>query len=456
MRRLAVSSLLLGLYVATMPTTASAGNGSNYVHLLNGIDYFFLTAPTGGSTRGIWRCFPEDMLRAPTRVTDPANPEFGNYAAKLCTVHMSATGSAGGSWFFPTIAISTNAGGCKFTQSAGTALNFGLASTGFGSVVVGPLNGNPAGVALQVVVIGTSITNPAATGTIVQVALNLNQLPGSPSTIPVPDGESMTLWLQESPLQIGPGSRMYWAGSLSERNLCSGYSFLLSAGLPIAFNPAWEWSAGVGTIDASMSATVSCAGACATGTFDQGSGTRTISITGTGINPATTTAGNSLGFAHYDENNAFGGSPKLVILNLAGFTANGAPTCTASGANFVSNPAGGPGGPPLSGLLNQPRSVARIDVVATCLLTGGFWTAATTHSGVAGGINIPWFPAIGPISGASGVTGGFQIPVPALPVLVGKQLYASGLSLNATGTAIAPLANNGHSHTNGFGMLFFP
>ena len=69
--------------------------------------------------------------------------------------------------------------------------------------------------------------------------------------------------------------------------------------------------------------------------------------------------------------------------------------------------AGGPCGPLLSAEANEPRSVARIDM-------------------------------------------------PPLATRIGVELFYSAVSRNATGTAIAPLANQGHSHTNGNSFLIFP
>lgn len=468
--RMAVAALAMSVGFGSM---AEAGNGSNYIHLINGVDYFFLGAPTNGNLQGIWRCFPGENLIAPTRVTDVNNPEVGNYAAKVCAIHMVVNGSGFGPLRFPTISISTSDGKCHFTQSGGTALNFGLASTVFGPVVVGPLSGNGAAatnLALQIVVGGASLTNPASQPNfLIQLALNLTALVGSPSTIPVPDGDSMTLWLQENDQQTGPGNRMYWAGSLNERNICSGYSFLLSGNgtIGIGFNQAWEWTAAVGTLDAAMTAFITATGTGASGLdphagtgfaqpYDPGTGTNQISITGTTPFPATTTAGEILGFAHYDESNVFGGSGKLVIMNLMGLDTTGLGGCNDRAPTFFNFPTGGPGGPPLSALGNQPRSVAQIDAVASALLSNPVYILATNHLGVPGGNSGPFFPTAGPISGSTGNTGGFALPLPPLATLVGVKVYTSGLSLNGSGTAIAPLANNGHSHTNGTAHLFHP
>jgi len=305
-------------------------------------------------------------------------------------------------------------------------------------------------------------------GTIIQTLLDLTAF-GSPSAIPVPDGESLTLW-HAAPNNQVPGGNHYWTGSFSERNLCSGYSFLLSGGslsalTSIGFNPAWEWSTGIGTIDATMTNIVSVGASgssshsASTQPFDQGTGSMTVSVTGTGLFSATTSSGEILGFNSYDESNAFGGSSRLVFTNLWGFTSDGSTHCL-SGAN--PNPAavtlgtGGPGGPMLSSLGNQPRVVAKLDTLALSLAANPIWTAATIHTTSAGGSNIPWFPAAAGISGSTGNGSGFAIPVPPLPSLVGITLFSSSVGLNASGTAIAALANNGHSHSNGTAATFFP
>ena len=450
---------------------AFAGNSSNYIHLLNGVDYFFLQPPTQGALRGIWRCFPGQDLVAPTLVTDPASPAIGTYAAKVSAIHMTLNSSAGYLFFFPTLSISTSDGACHFLQSSGS-LNFGLVSTSGGPVVAGPLSdhGVPSSnLALQLVLQGTTFQNPSTGPNILaQFALTIDPIAGLPSTIPIPEGDSMTLWVAESTRQTGQGNRMYWTGSLDERNLCSGYSFMLSGNgnTALAFHSAWEWSMGIGTLDATMTPIITSTGGGPTslnahaGTsfsqpFDQGSGVRTVSLTGSTPFPATSTHGEFLGFAHYDENNAFGGSDKLIVLNLWGFDATGVASCSPS-PTFTRLPTGGPGGPALSLQQNAPRVSARIDALVWTLLANSAWIASTTHRGMNGGSNVPWFPAGAGVSGSTGNTGGSVCPLPTTATLVGVELYMSGVSINAAGTAIEPLANSGHSHTNGGSLRFFP
>jgi hypothetical protein len=464
---------------------AEAGNGSNYIHMLNGIDYFFGIAPYSGAPglQGIWRCFPSDMLHSPTRVTDPGSPEAGNYASKICAVHQSTNASPFIAVTFPNITLSTSDGKCHFLASGGTALNFGLATgTGNGFAVIGPLTGQ--GTAATVsgawAIANVGFTNPfSAPNIIIQTILNLVGLFGSPSAVPVPDGEALTLWHADMNTQAA-GNNNYWTGSFDERNLCSGYSFLLSGGslasvVGIGFNPAWEWSTGVGTVDATMTNVVAVGAsgggpsglnAHASSTafaspFDQGTGAMTVSVSGAGLFGATTSGsgGDILGYNSYDESNAFGGAGRLVFANLWRLTLDGSPNCTNSpvaNPNELTTPTGGPGGPALSPLGTNPRSVAQLDTLALTLAANPLWTGATIHTTTAGGSNIPWFPAAAGISGSTGNGSGFMIPVPPLPTLVGITLFSSSVGLNASSTAIAALANNGHSHSNGSALTFFP
>lgn len=471
-------ALLVLASSAALGSRAEAGNGSNYIHMLNGIDYFFGLAPYTGPAglQGIWRCFPSDMLHSPTRVTDPMSPSAGAYASKICSVHQSTSASPGFTVVFPNITLSTSDGKCHFLRSGGAALNYGLATgTGNGIAVVGPLSsqGTASTISGAWSIANVGFTNPFTTpGMIIQSVLQLTGVFGTLSAIPVPDGDSLTLWHASPNNQTPGGGTHYWTGSFSERNLCSGNSYLLSGGSLSAltasgFNPAWEWSTGIGTLDATMTNIVSV-GASGTGShagpgftqpFDAGSGTRTVSVTGTGLFAATTSVGEVLGFNSYDENNVFGGSARLVFTNLWKFTSNGGPNCTDAATpnpNEVVAPTGGPGGPQLSALGNQPRVVAQLDTLALALAANPIWTAATIHTTSAGGSNLPWFPAPAGISGSTGNGTGFAIPVPPLASLVGVTLFSSSVGLNAAGTAIATLANNGHSHSNGTAATFFP
>ncbi|MFG0315881.1 MAG: hypothetical protein ACF8XB_01310, partial [Planctomycetota bacterium JB042] len=286
-------TLASALFAAALAApSSSAGNGSNYVHLTNGLDYFFGKTPPAGKFTGIWRCFPADMLHAPTIAL--TGPQAGTYATKVCAVHFCVTGSAWSTLAFPTIALSSSTGKCRFLTSAG-GTNFGVFSVaGFGSIVAGPLSGNagPAPVNLLGGVAGATIFNPSS-AVFAFIAVDFLLISGQ--TIDVPTGESLVLWVQDDPNQFGPGTMQYWTGSFDERNLCSGYSFLLSGtGAALAYQAPFEWALGFGTRDATLSTAISSLGGGPSSLnahdaiqgfspgFDAGSGTRTISITGTG------------------------------------------------------------------------------------------------------------------------------------------------------------------------------
>lgn len=488
-RRLLAPFLPLSLALA-VTADAEAANGSNYIHLINGIDYFFSTSAYTGAPglRGAWRCFPSEVLHSPTLVTDPANPAFGTYASKVCAVHFNEVTSAGSTMTFPNLTLSTSDGRCHLLRSAGTGWNFGLASTGAatGFAVVGPLSGHgaPATISGTWTIPNITVVNVSgAPNIILSLTFLLDGSFGGLSSVPVPDGDGLTLWLADATNQTGPGLRHYFTGSFDERNLCSGYSFLLSGGslgavTSFGFSPAWEFAMGIGTIDATMTniVTVGASGAGPSGLnahtsttafaqpFDQGSGALTVSVTGTTPFAFTSSTSEFLGFATYDENNVFGGSDRIVMTDIWRYTADGSTHCVNGAAQnpaLVTLPTGGPGGPVLSTLGNQPRSVARCDTLAMALLANPATLNAMRHGTTPGGLNVPWFPAAAGslglgISGSTGNNGGAVIPIPPLPALVGIQLFSSSLALNASGTAIAKLANDGHSHSNGSALTFFP
>jgi hypothetical protein len=204
--RFAVAALALSA-VLVSAQKAEAANGSNYLHLMNGVDYFYGKTPTAGAYAGIWKCFPSEMLHSPTLVVDPASPLVGTYSTKVVTMHFTVTASAGNLINFPTVALTSAVGTCDFLTSAGT-LNYGLFSVaGFGTIVGGPLNGGTGIVNLLAGVANVQITNPfTSPGTIVQLALNLSALFGIPSTIAVPEGESLVYRVQDDPNQFGAGT----------------------------------------------------------------------------------------------------------------------------------------------------------------------------------------------------------------------------------------------------------
>jgi hypothetical protein len=460
---------------------AQAANGSNYIHLMNGVDYFILTASPPIGLQGIWRCFPGDMLCSPTLDISAGSPTFGTYATKIDAIHITVTGSPGSILAFPTIALTSSAGKCNILTSAGT-VNYGLFSVvGFGTIIGGPLTGNagPVPVTLNLGVAGAAIANPAgAPNIIVQLALILVGALGQPyvgiAASADPDGagpltptgsNSVTLWTQQDTVG-GPGLAQYWTTSADEKNLCSNYSWLLSAGFAFLVPSTWEWSIGLGTLDATLAMTVSSNGPGPSGLnahdavqgftpgFDQGVGSRTISITNSGVGTET------LGMAVYDMNNIYGGAFRLGVANIMGLnTPVGTPTCDSRAPTFVVLPLGGAGGPVLAGaILEKPRSVGKIDTLATALLANGVWIASTNHSTAPGSMNIPWFPAVAGISGsnATGSNGGFVIPIPPFPTLPGIQLLFWNWAVDGTNTFLDHGGNGGHSLTNGYPSQFFP
>ncbi len=467
MRQTRILAIALAAASASiLGSRAEGGNGSNYLHLINGIDYFFGKTPPAGNLVGVWRCFPSSMLHAPTLDLDPANTlTYGTYATRLCALHLSVTGSSGSVIAFPTIALSSSTGTCRFLTSAG-AVNFGLFSvSGFGQFVAGPLTGNggpvPA-VNLLTGIAGLSIVNPAVSSIILQLRIDLVGILGQP--IAVPQGESLVLWIQDDPNAFGAGTMQYWTGSLDERNLCSSHSFLYSgsSGLSFTFVPAFEWSIGLGTLDATLTTVIRSAGAGPSSLnahdafwgfnpgFDQGSGSRTISITGG------TLGSEFLGFAVYDEASA-SGSPRLATANCGGLDLAG-PTCSDRSATFQAL-GGGPGGPVLSTAIPEmPRSVGVIDSCTNALLASAIWIASTNVSTAQGAMNLPWFPVAAGTSGsnASGLSGGFVLPIPPLGILVGAQLWFWSWPVDPTNSYLDVNVNNGHSNTNTYDVLFFP
>jgi hypothetical protein len=468
--RLAVAGLALSAVMFTAPQ-ATAGNGSNYVHLTNGLDYFFGKTPPAGNLVGIWRCFPSEMLHSPTLSLTGTLP--GTYSTKVCAVHINVTASPGSTIAFPTIALSSSLGNCDFITSAG-GLNFGLFSvSGFGTIIAGPLTSNagPATVNLLAGVAGAALPSPsAAPNVIVLITLNLAGVFGQ--TIDVPENESLVLWVQDDPNQFGTGTMQYWTGSFDERNLCSGYSFLFSGGTftAFAFVPSFEWAIGFGTQDATLTTAINSLGAGPsslnahdalngfTPGFDAGTGSRTISITGTGgTGIGSASIGSEfIGFNIYDEN---GASNRLGVLNAWGFSTAGATCNNRASSTFIKLPTGGPGGGVVLGAIpEKPRSVGQFDVLANALLANGIWIASTNHATAAGANNLPYFPAaaINGGSNAGGNVGGFPIPIPPFPTLPGIELFAWNFNVNPGNTFLDYGAAGGHKNTNGYSMLFFP
>lgn len=462
LRSLAFAALALG-----STPLAAAGNGSNYLHLMNGIDYFFGKTPPAGSLTGIWRCFPSEMLHAPTKAVGPfaTTGTLGTYATKVQFIHVEVTVAAGSTIDFPTISLSSSPGDCRFLTSGG-ALNYSLASvTGFGSIVVGPENapgGAPPNLLAAVQVLGVPAV--AGAGVILHLAISLDPT-FSVSAITIPEHESLVLWVQDDPNQFGAADAQYWVGSFDERTLCSGHSFLWSgSSAAIHQLPQLEWAIGLGTLDATLTATMRAAGSGPSGLnaqaglavpFDQGSGTRSISITGT--SPPNSTAGESLGFAHYDDSHPLSTGPKLVIGSVFGVSVGTPPQahCHYGSGEVELHPIAG--GPVLSTAIPQePRIPLALDAASYGLLGSHAWLTATRHGTAAGAINIPWFPSPAGGSGATGTTGGAPIPIVPRPALIGVHMGFCAMQTNAAGTAVARTLKAGHSHSNTYDVLFQP
>lgn len=462
---LAAAALAFGL----CGSNASAANGSNYVHLMNGLDYFILFAnPTPLAGNGFFRCFTHEILHAPTKVVNGADANFGTYATKITALHWGNTGSVGFTFNWPLISISSGQGDCRLIDPTTGNVNFGLFTpapcAAFGGAgyfpPAGPLN-SAGPLSNELDICGAALVNPAgAPNIIVQIFITIAALTGgNPSTITVPEGDNVVEFLGDNNLQVGPGTRQYPLVSANEKNLCSTVSTLLTTGATAVFKiPAnWEWDVGFGVLDATNDPTVSAnpinpAGLDAQNAFgiDAGQGGRTLSITNSGA------GGETMGFLTYDENNAAGGTARLVLANVYRVSH----TCLPGSGITLGT--GGPGGPVLSNIIPQmPRASTKIDFLTIALLNSGAWFALTGHNTQPGGVNIPWFPA--PTtgdSGAEGATGGVPIPVPPFPTLPGVALDTSSLNLSgplgSPGQHIAKTANNGHSHSCSADITFFP
>lgn len=461
MNRRCFAALVIALStVLVSAQRTEAANGSNYLHLINGLDYFFGKTAPAGKFRGIFRCFPSEMLHSPTLVVEPTNPLAGTYATKIVALHFTVFAAPSKLITFPTVALTSAVGTCGFLTSSG-ALNFGFLSvSGFGRIMGGPLDGGTGIVNFLGGVQNIQVLWPGHTNAIVQIGLNLTALHGSPSTIAVPEGESLVYWVQDDPNQFFPGLRQYWTGSVDEQFLCSlSHSFMLStSGTVLSFQPWSEFSIGLGTLDASMTPVITSLGPGISGLnahdgslgfspgFDQGSGTLTISATGF------TGGGEFLGFAIYDENNQYGGSSRLAIANLPGTSG----TC----AGYIPSPwPSGFGGSVLSSIIPQsPRSVGVFDPLTALLLNNAIWVMSTNHNTAPGSMNIPWFPAAADISGsnATGINGGFVIPLPNCTALPGLVVNWWNWPTDPTNNFVDSAASGGHSNTNSYQTLFFP
>jgi hypothetical protein len=482
--RLAAVATALGL----LGSSAMAGNGSNFWHYQNGLDYYFFYAapPLPGSA--VARCFPGAINHAPTKVVAATDPNVGTYASKIETLwfNIVAGGGFGGTPIqMPYVCLWSNSGSCHVVTAGG--VNWGL-FTGIGAgmpVLGGPLNGG--GLILHAA-FAVVFPNSFPLGFINTLRFDfVSGGPGLPSAATIPEGNTVALTSADAPAQ-GPGAGQYWTGSVDDRKVCTavGNSMLLvntgggfaigqpfiAAGVP-TFLPI-EWGNYVSTIDAVVELNTTNPGGGPSGLnahaamavpYDAGNN-GVMSLTGTTI--YFPTAGEVFGVHSYDDNNVFGGSNHLSMLNFSGLRAGWpgatAPMCpTAGGIYHWPAPGDIPGGTfPVTGGPNvgaggvlslaipqHPRSTGVIDSVTNNLLANPTWTGATVHGTAPFGINFPGYPAPVKNGGSAGNNGGFQIPIPGgLGALVGVEVAMWQLCLNGPGTAVAKTANNGHSHTN--------
>jgi hypothetical protein len=471
----------LGRLVAAAVTVLSlcgssyAGNGSNFWHYQNGLDYYFFYAfpPAVGSAA--WRCFPGTINHAPTKVVNALDTNtVGTYASKIETLWMNVIGNGNGfgggfggqPLAFPYILVSSNNGTCSITQLIGTALfgNWGLTSAGR---LVGPLNGT--NLQLNALAVGVNIPGSWPRPIINTIRLDVV---GAISAITIPEG-SATALVTADRWDQGPRNGQYWTGSVDDRRVCSAQPngglfngffifqpFIFTGGSPPFL--AVEWGNAVSTIDASVELGINAVGLGPSGLnpgplyaapYDAGQN-GVISITGSTLNAPT--AGEIFGIQCYDDNNPFGGSNHLSLLNFSGLRTGypaPLPMCPTSGG-LMGDPAqdvpsGGAGGPALSLAIPQhPRSTGKFDFVTNNLLANPLWTASTIHAVAPFGIFFPFYGAAVKCGGSTGNNGGFQILIPPLPALVGVEVALWQLNMNAAGTAVAKTANKGHSHTN--------
>jgi hypothetical protein len=470
----------IGLAVGLLGSSAYAGNGSNFWHYQNGLDYYFFYAFPPQSGSAAWRCFPGAINHAPTKVVNFNDVNVGTYASKIETLWFNtiAGGGFGGPPIvYPYVAVWSNVASCAIATSAG--VNWGLfTGGGVGMVILGgPLNGP--NLQLNAFVPNVVIPGSFPLGFINTIRLDVvASAAGAPSAITIPEGSTTTLVQADKPNQ-GGGSGQYFTGSVDDRKVCSAFgnsglllatagsttffvfqAFIATGGAP-PFLPI-EWSNCVSTIDSVVELDVNTAGGGPSGLnpgptyalpYDNGNN-GVVSITGTTLNAPT--AGEIFGVSSFDDNNAFGGSNHLSYLNFSGIQIGypaPIPMCPTAGGLTQSPatavPTGGAGGPALSvAIPQQPRLTGKVDFVTSNLLANPLWTGSTVHGVVPFGIDFPFYPAPVKCGGSSGNNGGAQIPIPPLGILVGLEVSMWQSCLNGAGTAIAKLANNGHSHTN--------
>lgn len=437
---LATALLLLG---------AGAGTGhaqDNYVFLMNGIDAVAPPLETaGGQNTGIFRVFDSKILHAPTKVTF-ASSELGKYAAQIDAIEFGIVVDP----LLPVITIPlvmlsqfpgphSPSLGATFVQ---TPSSFGgglLGVTEAGGTVLWEASN---------LIIPIAPTFPCA---VTQVTIPLNP------PIAVTEGENLLLYIADSPANTVLGPNQHFVFSDDEKNLCESFSHTLdTSGTFVQSMPNEEWFAGVTVVDAvTVIATQSC-GAGAKGLnaqdafgLDAGSGGRTFSLSGS--YGGCTLGFDSLGFLTYDNASSIGGTGHIIIANIAGIG-------VACGVPGIALPTGGAGGPVLSTAIpEQPRIVCKLDAFANSLIGNTFWVAATLHDSCPGGVNVPWYPIPATNAGATGVTGGFTVPIPAIPSLVGIEMCVCSVATNdKTHTALGRVLDSGHAHSMSYGVVFYP
>lgn len=482
--RLAAVACVLGL----LASSASAGNGSNFVHYNNGIDWWFYFPPTGPTPgSSYFRCFPGAINHAPTVVVNPADPNVGTYAQKIETLYVSVMNFSG-FILLPMVALTSSPGTCAFTSTAGSAVffNWGAAlfSTAAPPVAVGPLNGGGFGAVIAHAAGTIGIPVGTAAGGF-QISIGF----GGVSAVSIPEGNATTWAIAEKPYgSVAPVGGVYWTGSTDERKVCTfdptsayiyaaGTSFfgtywVIATGYASGWDPSMpsgsyspyymvEYGMGYSTVDAVVEVANNPAAifdppgpgnhAGYPAPFDLGNN-HALSITGTTVH--TWTAGETWSLASYDDVNANPGTGvHLSLLNWSGF---GAATCARS-HSLYNVPTGGPGGAPFGGPLPQaPRSTGQIDSVTTTLLANVLWLGGTLTGIAPANLFQPFWSIPAGMSGHSGNNGGFMIPIPPLPVLIGIEVTAWQWGMGGPGGPIQINAANGHSLTNCFPVQFYP
>ncbi len=420
------------------------GGVGNYLALMNGIEGPY-TLPFNWDSlhTGIAKVFDERILHAPT--LDPAS---NTYAAKVSAIEFGVVTDPG----VKTISIPL----IRLASFSATASQFAAGGWESISVSSGPqfyatMDG-PASTTLFEAKDLKFVVNAIKPGGVTEITIPIDP----PVVIPV--GENALLYIADAP-NPAPQSQRF-AYSNDESNLCSSFSYFLWTCCPLApsnlarLSPNEEWMAGLRVVDA---VTIPINGKYGPGGwnahyangFDSGSGARTLSA----VNSPSADGTSYLAFLTYDENSSRGPAAHLMFGNLGGV----APWASPCGA-VTQIATGGPYGPVLlTAPPEKPRLVPQIDTLTNAMLSSAVWVGGTTHDTYPGGANVPWYPipTVGN-SGASGKTGGFMIPLPALipPAYYGVELYFGSLSMNPNHTSL--WLGNVHSHSMGHSLVFYP